>query len=126
MFHRATVVMLGPEANHFVTVSGADNFSWREGMFGEQLIPLIGDGLITTDWEYHDRARKIMMPAFHRERMDAAVDVMLDEAGLALDIWAPGATVDVYHYMRDLSMSIAMRGTRRSRTAPGLDRARGS
>ena len=120
MFHRATVVMLGPEANHFVTVSGADNFSWREGMFGEQLIPLIGDGLITTDWEYHDRARKIMMPAFHRARMDAAVGVMVDEAQLALEPWRPGATVDVYHWIRDLSMSIAMRAL------VGLDPRRGS
>jgi cytochrome P450 len=109
MFHRLTVVMLGPAANHFVTVSGADNFSWRRGMFGEQLIPRIGDGLITTDGEYHDRARKIMMPAFHRERMDSAVGVMLDEARLALDPWTTGETVDVYHWMRDLSMSIAMR-----------------
>ena len=109
MFHRATVVMLGPAANHFVTVSGADNFSWREGMFGEQLIPLVGDGLITTDWEYHDRARKIMMPAFHRARMDAAVEVMADEAERALAPWRGGETVDVYHWMRDLSMSIAMR-----------------
>ena len=109
MFHRLTVVMLGPEANHFVTVSGADNFSWRRGMFGEHLIPLIGDGLITTDGEYHDRARKIMMPAFHRKRMDVAVEVMLDEADRALGLWAPGQTVDVYRWIRDLSMSIAMR-----------------
>jgi cytochrome P450 len=109
MFHRLTVVMLGPEANHFVTVTGADNFSWRRGMFGEHLIPLIGDGLITTDGEYHDRARKIMMPAFHRERMDASVAIMQAEAGRALDPWRAGATVDVYHWMRDLSMGIAMR-----------------
>ena len=120
MFHRATVVMLGPAANHFVTVSGAENFSWREGMFGEQLIPLIGDGLITTDWEYHDRARKIMMPAFHRARMDAAVAVMSDEAARALQRWRPGETIDVYHWMRDLSMSIAMRAL------VGLDPRRGS
>ncbi len=67
--HRRIVAMIGPEANHFVTVSGAEHFSWRRGMFGEQLTPLIGDGLITTDWEYHDRARRIMMPAFHRRRL---------------------------------------------------------
>src|SRR5215210_3784228 len=58
--HRPVVVMLGPSANHFVTVSGAQHFSWRKGMFGEQLTPLIGNGLIATDWEYHDRARRIM------------------------------------------------------------------
>jgi cytochrome P450 len=109
MFHRPVVVMLGPAANHFVTVSGAENFSWREGMFGEHLIPLIGDGLITTDWEYHDRARRIMMPAFHRARMDSAVAVMAEETERALAGWRDGETVDLYHWVRDLSMSIAMR-----------------
>jgi cytochrome P450 len=109
MVHRPVVFLIGPEANHFVTVSGAQHFSWRRGMFGEQLSPLLGAGLITSDWEYHDRARKIMMPAFHRKRMDAALDVMVDEAGRALADWQPGATIDVYHWIRDLSMSIAMR-----------------
>jgi cytochrome P450 len=107
--HRPLVVLIGPEANHFVTVSGAANFSWRKGMFGEYLAPLIGDGLITTDGEYHDRARLIMMPAFHRRRLDAAVAVMLDEAGRALAPWRPGQAVDVYLWVRDLAMTIAMR-----------------
>lgn len=109
ILHRPYVAMLGPEANHFVTVSGAESFSWRKGMFGEQLIPLLGDGLITTDGEYHDRARRIMMPAFHRKRMDAAVAVMVDETERALERWRPGEVVDVYEWIRDLAMSIAMR-----------------
>ncbi len=107
--HRPIVAMLGPEANHFVTVSGADRFSWRKGMFGEQLIPLIGDGLITTDDAYHDRARRIMMPAFHRRWMDAAIAVMTAEASRAVAGWRPGRRLDVYEHVRDLAMAIAMR-----------------
>jgi retinoid hydroxylase len=106
---RNIVALIGPEANHFVTVSGAQNFSWRKGMFGEQLTPLIGDGLITTDGEYHDRARRIMMPAFHRRRMDAAVSVMTGEADRAIERWGAGATIDFYECVRDLAMAIAMR-----------------
>jgi cytochrome P450 len=107
--HRRIVGLIGPEANHFVTVSGAENFSWREGMFGEQLTPLIGNGLITTDWEYHDRARRTMLPAFHRRRLDAAVEVMADETVLALDGWGDGQAIDFYEWVRDLAMNIAMR-----------------
>ena len=65
--------MLGPEANNYVTVTHPHNFHWREGSFGD-LIPLLGDGLLTIDGGYHDRARRIMMPAFHREQIEAAVD----------------------------------------------------
>ncbi len=107
--HRRIVAMIGPAANHFVTVSGAENFSWRKGMFGEQLTPLIGDGLITTDEGYHDRARRIMMPAFHTRRLEGAVAVMSEEAERALESWASGARIDLYEWMRELAMNIAMR-----------------
>jgi retinoid hydroxylase len=107
--HRRIVALIGPEANHFVTVAGAENFSWRKGMFGEQLTPLIGNGLITTDWDYHDRARRIMMPAFHRRRMEGAVEVMVEETSRALESWRADEVLDVYEWVRDLAMSIAMR-----------------
>ena len=108
-FHRPLVVMIGPEANHFVTVSGAENFSWRLGLYGEYLTPMIGDGLITTDGEYHDGAREIMMPAFHRRRLDAALAMMLTEAERSVAGWRPGAGVDFYAWVRDLAMGVAMR-----------------
>jgi cytochrome P450 len=107
--HRRIVAMIGPEANHFVTVSAAECFSWRKGMFGEHLIPLIGDGLITTDEDYHDRARRIMMPAFHRRRLDQAVEVMAEETLRALEGWRSDQVVDFYEWVRDVAMSIAMR-----------------
>ena len=66
LLHTRVVFMLGPEANHFVTVAHPQNFHWRESSFGD-LIPLLGDGLLTVDEDYHDRARAIMMPAFHDE-----------------------------------------------------------
>jgi cytochrome P450 len=102
------VFMLGPEANSYVTVTHPHNFRWREGSFGD-LIPLLGDGLLTIDGGYHDRARRIMMPAFHREQIDAAVATMTAETEAALADLPPGAVVDVYAWMRNLAMRIAMR-----------------
>lgn len=102
------VFMLGPEANHFMLVSGRDNFAWRSGRMGD-LIPLLGDGLLTTDGDFHDSSRAIMMPAFHRDRVASAAQVMSEEASAAaegLDITEP---VDVYHWTRDVAMRIALR-----------------
>lgn len=108
VFHERFVFMLGPAANHYVLVSHAPNFHWREGDFG-QLTPLLGDGLLTIDGKYHRRARRIMLPAFHHESIAAAVDTMVREAQHALDRWRPGQSVDVYHWARELAMRIAMR-----------------
>ena len=108
LLHTRVVFMLGPEANHYVTVSHPENFHWRESSFGD-LIPLLGDGLLTIDDDYHDRARAIMMPAFHREQLAAAVEAMVAEADVAIATLHPGEVVDVYDWMRNLAMRIAMR-----------------
>jgi cytochrome P450 len=108
LLHHPVIFMLGPEANHFITVTNPENFHWRESSFGD-LIPLLGDGLLTIDEAYHDRAREIMMPAFHREQVSAAVEAMVGEAGPAIERLRPGQVVDVYEWMRGLAMRIAMR-----------------
>jgi cytochrome P450 len=108
LLHSPVVFMLGPEANHFITVAHPENFHWRESSFGD-LIPLLGDGLLTIDEDYHDRARAIMMPAFHREQIVAATEAMTTEADRAIDALPVGEVVDVYEWMRNLAMRIAMR-----------------
>jgi cytochrome P450 len=108
LLHSRVVFMLGPEANHFVTVAHPENFHWRESSFGD-LIPLLGDGLLTVDEDYHDRARAIMMPAFHREQVAAATEAMKIEADEAIGALPVGEVVDVYEWMRNLAMRIAMR-----------------
>jgi len=102
------LALIGPEANHFVLVSGRENFAWRPGRFGD-LLTLIGDGLLTTDGDYHDASRAIMMPAFHRDRVVAAAAVMREETARAAEALSPGATVDVYEWARTLAMRVAMK-----------------
>jgi cytochrome P450 len=108
LLHERMVFMLGPAANQFLLVTHPHLFHWREGHFGD-LWPLLGDGLLTIDEGYHDRARAIMMPAFHREQIDASTAVMTQEAERALDALVPGEVIDIYEWMRNLAMRIAMR-----------------
>ena len=108
VFHGRVVFMLGPEANHFITVSHADRFHWRTGSMGD-LIPLLGDGLLTIDGAYHRRARRIMLPAFHRGRIAAAHDTMVEETERALADWREGEALDVYRWARRLTLRVAMR-----------------
>ncbi len=108
LMHSPVVFMLGPAANHYVTVSHPHNFHWREGSFGD-LIPLLGDGLLTIDAGYHDRARRIMLPAFHHEQIEASVEAMVSEADAAIAGLVPNEILDVYAWSRRLAMRIAMR-----------------
>lgn len=102
------VFMIGPEANRFMLVTGRENFAWRSGRMGD-LIPLLGDGLLTTDGEFHDASRAIIMPAFHRDRVIAATAVMTEEATAAADAIDSREPVDLHHWTRELAMRVAMR-----------------
>ncbi len=108
LFHGQVVFMLGPEANHYMTVSHASNFEWRESHFRE-MISFLGDGLLTTDGDYHRRSRQAMLPAFHSERVAATIDTMTQETEAALASIVPGGTVDLYSWTRHLALRIAMK-----------------
>jgi len=108
LFHANTVWMLGPAANHYVLVSHASNFLWREGSFRD-LIGFMGDGLLTIDGEFHRRSRRIMVPAFHSERIAASVELIKEETERALAQFEPGREIDLYAWTRRLAMRVAMR-----------------
>lgn len=108
LLHGNVVFMLGPAANHYITVSHASNFTWRDSHFRD-LIGLMGDGLLTIDGEFHRRSRQIMLPAFHREHIAASVGVIVAETTRALEQLAPEATIDLYAWTRRLALRVAMR-----------------
>ena len=108
LFHGNVVFMLGPAANHYITVSHASNFTWRDSHFRD-LIGLMGDGLLTIDGEFHRRSRMIMLPAFHREHIAASVDAVVLETTQALDELTPGSNIDLYMWTRRLAVRVAMR-----------------
>ena len=108
LLHSNVVFMLGPAANHYMTVSHASNFLWREGHFRD-LIGLMGDGLLTIDGDFHRRSRRIMLPAFHHEQLEASVELVLEESERALAELIPGIQLDLYAWTRRLALRVAMR-----------------
>ena len=108
LFHSNVVFMLGPAANHYVTVSHASNFQWRESHFRD-LIGLMGDGLLTIDGDFHRRSRLIMLPAFHREHIAASAEAIVVETESALDRLTAGTHLDLYAWTRHLALRVAMR-----------------
>jgi cytochrome P450 len=125
VFHENVVFMLGPEANHYVTVSHAENFRWRDGHMGE-LIPLLGDGLLTIDGDFHRRSRKAMLPVFHRERIAKSAETIFAEASAAVTALPSAGRLDLYHWTRRLALRIAMRalfGLDPDRASSGFDAA---
>ena len=108
LMHARHVFALGPAANHCMLVTDPSSFGWRDGVMAD-LIPLVGDGLLTTDGEFHDWSRRLMLPAFQRERTVAAHQVIRDETERAVAGWDADGRVDLYWWARELAVRIGMR-----------------
>jgi cytochrome P450 len=66
----------------------------------------LGNGLLTSEDEFWRRQRKLVQPAFHRERIAAHAGVMVDLTERMLAGWADGQTRDVQADMTRLTLEI--------------------
>lgn len=67
---------------------------------------LFGNGLLTSYGDFWRRQRRLMQPAFHRERIAAYADVMVTYTTRMLATWQPGEIRDVYQEMMYLTLAI--------------------
>ncbi len=70
---------------------------------------LLGDGLITSDDPVHIRQRRIVAPAFHRQRIAGYAGEIVASAAATRDGWREGETLDVAAAMMKLSLRIIAR-----------------
>jgi cytochrome P450 len=108
LLHEPIVWAIGAEVNHQILVTDFDSFQWREGRFAD-LWPLLGDGLLNTDGAYHREFRMLLLPAFHREHIAAVAETMVEQALGAAEALQEGHEVEIYGWVRELAMGIALR-----------------
>ncbi|GAC1577083.1 MAG: hypothetical protein NVS3B7_10270 [Candidatus Elarobacter sp.] len=87
-----------------LTASGYDVVKSR-GL--QRMRRLLGEGLLTSDEPLHLRQRRLVQPAFHRERVAGYAATMIDLGRQAVAQLADGATVAVDAVMNRLALRIA-------------------
>jgi cytochrome P450 len=85
-------------------VTNSKNFI--KGAGTEYLTHILGDGLLTSEGEFHLRQRRLAQPAFHRARIASYGDVMVRYAARLRDHWQDGASVDVAREMMSLTLAV--------------------
>ena len=109
LLHEPIVWAIGAEVNHQILVSDFDAFQWREGRFAD-LWPLLGDGLLNVDGAYHRDFRMLMLPAFHREYVATLAAAMIEQARAAAEALHEGQVIELYRWVRELALRIALQG----------------
>ncbi len=101
------VLLMHPEDIRNVLVTQQRNF--HKGRAVERTELLLGKGLLTSEGELHLRQRRLMQPAFHRERLATYARVMSEYAQRTSESWRDGARIDVHGAMMELTLTIAGR-----------------
>lgn len=68
--------------------------------------PVLGEGLLTSEREFHLRQRRLAQPAFHRQRIAAYGAVMAEYADRWRRRWSDGQRVDLHTEMMGLTLAV--------------------
>jgi cytochrome P450 len=80
--------------------------SFIKGRGLERAKRLLGAGLLTSEGATHLRQRRLIQPAFHRDRIASYAAVMTEYADRVRTSWTDGADVDVDKEMMRLTLAI--------------------
>jgi cytochrome P450 len=93
-----------PELIKQVLVTDHKNFLKGRGL--ERVKRLLGNGLLTSEKAHHLRQRRMMQPAFHRERIAEFARQMGVEAEQTMAQWRDGQEVDISKEMGLMTLRI--------------------
>ena len=107
-FMGTTIVFVNdPEFINEILVTQVGSFV-RERTLKRMKI-LLGEGLITSDDPIHMQQRRIVAPAFHRQRIAGYADQIVASAQESAERWTAGVPVDINDEMMQLSLHIVAR-----------------
>ncbi len=104
---------LGPQEAFFLNhpdyvkdVLVTNQQSFHKGLALQRAKRLLGEGLLTSEGEFHRRQRRLAQPAFHRARIASYAAVMTDYASQIRGTWRDGDTLDMSEEMMRLTLGI--------------------
>ena len=93
-----------PDYIRDVLVTNNRNFVKSRGL--EMAKKFLGEGLLTSEGEFHRRQRRLAQPAFHRQRINAYAEAMTGYGDQTRNRWAEGETLDISQEMMRLTLAI--------------------
>jgi cytochrome P450 len=106
-------IYLGPMETYFVTspelaqeVLVTQGVAFRKGAMFDKFVPYLGNGLLLSNGPFHRRQRRLILPAFHRERITRYAETMVRAAADLVGTWTPGEVRVVEEDMQGLAVTV--------------------
>ena len=108
LFDPRFVMVFAPELVRQVFQGHPDRL--RAGEANQVLAPLLGESsVLVLDGARHMRQRRLMLPAFHGERMKAYEATIIRAADRAIDAWPIGSPFPLLLPMQSITLEVIMR-----------------
>src|SRR6185312_4998445 len=101
---REVFMLFHPEMTQDMLVNRARNH--HQGRVMQRSRRVLGNGLLTSEDAFHLRQRRLIHPAFHRQRVFGYGRAMVDFADRHQQRWHDGAVLDVHQEMTRLTLAI--------------------
>lgn len=118
------VLLVHPDDIRDVLVTNQRQFTKGQALDRAKI--LVGNGLLTSEGDYHLRQRRLVSPAFHRSRIAEYANTMVEASREFREQLRDGAAVDINAAMMRLTLSIVARtlfGARLESDADAIGRA---
>jgi cytochrome P450 len=99
-----TYVLVNPEHIDYVLRSHSDNF--MKDKLTRWLIPVVGEGLLTSEGDFWRRQRKLAQPTFQRQQIERYAAIMVEQTEHTLAAWHDNEVHDVHEDLARLTLFI--------------------
>ncbi|MGI0085135.1 MAG: cytochrome P450, partial [Nitrososphaerales archaeon] len=97
-------LITNPELVKEVLVTKQRGF--MKGEYLQRTKKVFGEGLLTSEGDFHHRERGLVQPMFHRDRINSYAKIMSAYAERMTSTWRNGEILDMHKEMMKLTMSI--------------------
>lgn len=106
VFGQSLYLVSNPDHVKEILVTNAKNFH-KSGLLKVARF-IMGDGLLTSEDDFHRRQRRMSQPAFHAQRINAYGEIMIEFAAMFARSWEQydGLPIDVWDEMMRLTLAI--------------------
>ncbi len=103
------VLFFRPEHVRYFLTENPRNFVKPNLGGGRNLRFFLGDGLLTTEGDFHRQQRRLVQPAFHKHHVESYADVMVQLTQEMLADWQPGTELNIAQAMQQLTLRIIVK-----------------
>ena len=102
-----TYVVTSPDLVYRLLVVEGSKFD--KGILFDRFRPYFGNGIAMSNGDFHKQQRRLVQPAFHRDRLARYAETMAQASQELVESWKPGETVELDQSLQHLVVTIVGR-----------------